>query len=258
MLLNWPIEQVQSVMLVFTRIAGIFLSAPVLNSHRVPAHTKIGLSVLVAIIVVPVVGPPGEAAKEALPFAMLMVKEAVVGLSIGFVAQLIFAAVHMAGEMADMQSGFAFAGMVDPNTGQRTSIIGQFQIMTAWLIFLAVDGHHVLLNGVVDSFQVVPLGMVSVDPAVAQGVLGLGSHVFVIALQIGAPIIGAVLLGDLAIGLLSRTVPQMNLLVLGFPIKMTLGLVMLVLALPLSLALERNLVYFVKDAIEQILSLSVH
>jgi len=255
-ILNWPVGQIENLVLIFTRVIGIFLAAPVLNSSRVPPHTKIGLSLLVAVIMTPVVGMTGPLATEPLPFASLVLKEAVVGISIGFVAHMIFAAVQMAGEMADMQSGFAFAGLIDPNSGQHTSIIGQFQIMMAWLIFLGVDGHHVLFNGLAESFRIMPLGSISVDASVVKGVMALGSRIFVIALQIGAPIMGAVLLGDIALGMLARTVPQMNILVLGFPVKMLLGIIILVLALPLSLALERNLVYLTKGAITHLFSLA--
>jgi flagellar biosynthetic protein FliR len=255
-ILNLPIEEIQNLLLIFTRVTGIFLTAPVLNSARVPLHMKIGLSVTVAMILGPIVKMTAAIPIQTLPFAALVLKEAVVGLSIGFVANLVFTAVQMAGELADMQSGFAFAGMVDPNTGQRTSIIGQFQIMMAWLIFLGVDGHHVLLSGLTDSFRVMPPGSISVNAEVVSGIMGLTSRIFVIALQIGAPIMGAVLLGDLAIGLLSRTVPQMNIFVIGFPVKMLLGLVVLLLALPVSLVLERNLVYLMKGAVSHMLSLA--
>ncbi|NIM06507.1 MAG: flagellar type III secretion system protein FliR, partial [Armatimonadetes bacterium] len=157
-ILNWEIEQLQSVMLIFTRMTAIFLTAPVLNTRRVPLHTKIGLSLMVALILGPIIQMTSAMPKETLPFAALVFKEAVVGLSIGFIANMIFAAVQMAGEIADMQSGFAFARLVDPHTGQRISVIGQFQIMMASLIFLGVDGHHILFSGLLDSYRVMPLG----------------------------------------------------------------------------------------------------
>lgn len=257
-LLNWQMEQLESLVLIFTRITGIFLAAPVLSSARIPPQVKVGLSLLVALVLCPVVGAPAALATETITFVLLVLKEAIVGLTFGFVANLVFASVQMAGEIADMQAGYAFAGMIDPTTGQHTSIIGQFQIMMAWLVFLAVDGHHILLSGIADSFTVVPLGALTFNAGVVGGIMSLSSRVFVIALQIGAPILGAVLLGDLALGLLSRTVPQLNLLVLGFPVKMLLGLIMLVIALPLSLVLERNLVYLMKGAVTQLLSLAAH
>jgi len=256
---NLPIQAVEGMLLVFSRVAGIFLSAPVLNSNRVPPQVKVGFAFLMAMVLYPIVGRDAAALPgDILPYGALVLKEAAVGISIGFVANLLFSAVQMAGELADLQTGFAFASLVDPFSGDRTSIVGQFQMMFAGLVFLGVDGHHVLLNGVADSFRLLPLGNIAVDAHVADGVMSICSRTLVIALQIGAPVIGAVLLGDIALGLLARTVPQLNILVLGFPIKMLLGLIILLLALPLSLAVERNLVVLIKHAITYMMSFAVH
>lgn len=251
-----PLAQLESLVLIFIRVMGVFLSAPILSSPRIAAPIKLGLALLLAIILQPIVATSTVLPTEVLPYFLLVFKESLIGVTIGFVANMVFMAVQMAGELADIQAGYSFAAVVDPASGINSSIIGQFQVMMAWMVFLAVDGHHILLNGLVDSFHVLPLGSIVFNPAIVHNVLGLSSQIFVIALQIGAPVIGAVLLGDLALGLLSRTVPQMNLLVMGFPVKMALSLIILAAALPLSLALERNLVYLMKGAVTHVLALA--
>lgn len=252
---NLPLTTALGALLIFIRVVGIFISAPVLSSARIPPHTKVGLAILIALVLQPVVGlTPLTLPGNVLSYLALVVKEAVVGVSIGFVANMVFSAVQMAGEIADLQTGYAFAGLVDPYTGERTSMVGQFQVMMAWLVFLAVNGHHLLLKAVADSFQVLPLGSISVNEKIINGVMSLSSHIFLIALQIGAPIIGAVLLADLALGLLARTVPQLNILVIGFPIKMVMGLIVLMLALPLTIALQQNLVHVMKDGMAYVMS----
>ena len=141
------------------------------------------------------------------------------GLGIGFVANLIFAAVAMAGEMADLQTGLALAALVDPSSEERTAIIGQFQLLMAWLVFFLCNGHQVLLRGLAQSLVILPLGEAALPPGPPVGPLALISRTFVVALQIGAPVLGSVLVTDIALGLLARSVPQMNLLVIGLPIE---------------------------------------
>lgn len=246
--------EAERLLLILGRVAGIFMSAPVLSSTRIPVQMKVGLAVMVALILRPVVGGLETGLPGAvLPFAALAVRETLIGVTIGFIASLIFSAVQMAGELGDMQAGFAFAGMLDPRTGERTSVIGQVHMLMAWLIFLGVNGHHVLLNGVAESFRAMPLGAAAAKAGLVDGLMVLASRVFAVALQIGAPVVGAVLLADLALGMLSRTVPQMNVFVVGFPIKMVLGLTVLMLALPLTCVLERNLVYLMREGISHLL-----
>jgi flagellar biosynthetic protein FliR len=157
------------------------------------------------------------------------------------VANLLFAAVSIAGEMADLQSGLAFASLVDPANEERTAIIGQIQMMIAWLVFLAVNGHHVLLRGMSQSFTLLPLGAAALPPSPA-GMLSLVSRTFVTAIQIGAPVLGSVLVADIALGLLSRAMPQANLLAVGFPIKMLAAFAIITLSLPVLVSADRNLI----------------
>lgn len=241
-LLALPVAQIQALLLVFSRVAGIFTAAPVLGSERVPIPIRAGLAFLIALVLAPVtpVGPeaiPGE----TLAFAAVAAKEMAAGMVIGFVSNLVFLVIQMAGAVADLQAGFGFAGMLDPTYGGKTSIIGQFHNMLALLIFVSLNGHHLLIAGVVDSFQALPLGAVAIEPTITVGVVGLASKMFLIVVKIAAPVIFAVLLADIAMGMVARTVPQMNLLVLGFPVKMSLALVTVFVGLPLFYAATASL-----------------
>jgi len=234
-------DRLELALLVFCRVVGVIATGPVFQSQRVPWTVKAGFSVLLAVLLVPLAGAV-PVLRELPSFALAAGREVLVGVSLGFVANLLFAAVNMAGEMADLQSGFAFAALVDPSSEERTSIISQFQMITAWLIFLVSNGHHVLLAGLARSLALVPVGTAALAAGMPTGVLGLASGMFVAALQIGAPVIGSVLVADLALGMLARTVPQMNLLVIGFPVKMVFAFVILMLSLPCLLAAERSLI----------------
>lgn len=227
-------------LLVLARTAGVFVSAPVLGNAHVPVPTRIALAACLALIFTPLVaadrtGAFGglSAASPGLPeLAASMVKEAVVGVMIGFAGMLLFMVVQCAADMINLQMGLGFGSLVDPTMNQQTSVVGQFHYLAATLLFLATNAHHLLLRGLADSFNALPLGQLSLGPEAGQAVLGVFARLFVAGIKIGGPIVGVILLTDVALGILSRTMPQLNVLVVGFPAKILVGLVAVVVALP--------------------------
>ncbi len=226
-------------LLLFCRVGGTMIAAPLIGSTRIPARLKAGLALAISLVLAPVAGdsapPPG-----AIALALAAGSEILLGLAMGFGASLIFAAVQMAGEMADMQSAFGFAGIVSPQTGERNSVIGQLQVSVAWLIFLAANGHHVVLRGIGGSLAAVPLGSPPgfAAPALTHALAGL----LATSISIAAPVIGAVILTDFGLGMLTRAAPQMNLLAIGFPIKLAVGLGAALLSLPLLISAQHGLI----------------
>lgn len=253
-LLSLPIDQAGALLLAFARVAGIFAAAPILSDQRVPLALKAGCSFLIALVVLPVI-PISSVPTHLLGFAFAAAKELVVGAALGFISGLVLVVVQMAGQLADFQAGFGFAGLVDPTFDYPPSIIGRFQYMLAWLVFLGLNGHHYLLGGVADSFRALPLAVCSVNPAVGEGVFELAARLFVITMKIAAPVIGAVFLADIAIGMVARTVPQMNILVLGFPVKMFLALLTVGISVPVMLPVVQRLVAFMGSALGQFMTL---
>jgi flagellar biosynthesis protein FliR len=228
--------------LAFVRTAGIFTLVPIFGSNQIPVHVRVAIAVGIAIIFVPLCAPPGMAAPavDILPMAMLIVKEALVGLVIGFVTSLVFAAIQAAGDLVDMQSGFSFASMFDPVYGAQTAIAGRVHHMLAGLLFFVTNAHHILISGLADSFRVIPIAQVSLNPLVAGGVLDLFTVFFAVALRIAAPVLAAVFLADVALAIVARCVPQMNVLMVGLPLKLGVGRVSMVVALPVAVALTGN------------------
>lgn len=251
-MLTISFDQLQIVrfLLLVCRVAGVMMTAPLIGSERVPARMKAGLAVLVSVVLAPVAGRTPEY-EDPAGIGLAAVGELMVGLAIGFGAKLIFAAVNMAGELADLQSGFGFAGVVSPQTGEHVSVIGQLQMSVAWLVFLAANGHHMVLMGLGASLAAIPLGAGSGDCALVltQAVGGL----IAAALRMAAPVVGAVMLSDLALGLLTRAAPQMNLLAIGFPIKLAVGLWATLLSLPLLAGAERGLLSTMETIIRGVL-----
>jgi len=244
-------------MLVFARVAGIFASAPILSDQRVPLMLKAGCSFLIAVVLLPVLAVPAVPT-ALLPFAFAAAKELAVGAALGFIAGMVLAVVQTAGDLADFQAGFGFAGLVDPTFDYPPSIIGRLQYLLAWLVFLGLNGHHYLLTGVADSFRTLPLATFSVNPAVGEGVFVLAARLFVITVKIAAPVMGAVFLADIAIGMVARTVPQMNILVVGFPVKMFLALLTVAISIPVFLPVVQGLVGSMRDAMGQFVTLLAH
>lgn len=229
-------------MLIFVRVLGLFTAAPIFGHVRVPAQVKIGMAVVISLMLVPLVPAPAPVVgSDILLFISAVVKEAAVGLILGFVAMLAFVAIQLAGEAADMQVGFGLASMADPLLGTHTSLIGQFQFTVATLLFLVLNGHHLLVAALVKSFSLLPLGAFAYQPVLTDRILDILVGLFVLGLSIGAPVMLAVFLTDLALGLLGRTVPQMNLLLVGFPVKIAVGLSMLLVSLPFFITVCRGL-----------------
>ncbi len=229
---NITAEQIETFIFVFLRVGAIVVTMPIFGSGSSPARIKAGLSLMIAVLIFPFVelqAPP----PEILPLVLRMVGEVMIGIIIGFAGSLIFAGVQLAGQLAGFQMGFAIVNVFDPVTSAQVSITAQFQYLLAVLVFLAVDGHHIFLSAIAESYRLVfPLDF-HFSGELAQAIVELAKDVFIIAIKVGAPAVTALLMIDIGFGLIARTVPQMNILIVGFPVKIAVGLIGIGLALPL-------------------------
>ncbi|MDO8586199.1 MAG: flagellar biosynthetic protein FliR [Armatimonadota bacterium] len=236
------VAQLEVFMLALARTAGIFTLAPIFGSSQVPVQVRVLVAVSIALVFVPLCASatPAPPAVDLLPMAALMIKEALVGLAVGFVTNLVFAAIQAAGDLIDIQSGFSFAAVLDPVYGSQTAIAGRVHHLLAGLLFFVTNAHHVLLAGLADSFRIIPVAELSLNPAAAGGALNLFAAFFAVALKIAAPVLAAVFLADVALAVISRGAPQMNVLFVGMPLKLGVGLVGMAIALPVMLAGSRD------------------
>lgn len=220
-------------LLVFARITGILTSAPVFGSKVIPVIGRIGLSILLALFVSPMSNiPQGHQPTSLLMLAWWVLLELIYGLSTGFVASLFFHSIQMAGQLIDMQIGFGIVNVFDPQFGQQVPLIGNFKYLMAISVFLALQGHHILIGAIVDNFRMIPLGMpIHLDSA-AGFIVDAVANLFVTALRISLPVLGTVLMTDVALGILARVMPQMNVFVVGITGKLIVGVFMLFLVLP--------------------------
>lgn len=241
-LLNFSLPMVQAAVLIFARVGAILLTAPLFSSGSIPVHVKVGLSFMLAVIVFPLVSVNDTFV--LLPIASLgiaMAGEVLIGVIIGFTARLLFAAVQLAGQLVGFQMGFGIVNVIDPQTSAQVSIIAQFENIITLLTFLALNAHHFFILAIAKSFEVVPLLTFSFTNSLMEALLRLSCDMFVVAAKVAAPIIAILLFTSVALGLLARTVPQMNIFIVGFPLKLAIGLLAVGLTLPLLSAMLRNL-----------------
>ncbi len=242
-------EQVFIFIPVLTRVSGMVLSAPIFGSQNVPNQIKVAVSMVLALIFVPLF--TGQEITDYHPMSMLIVllTELLIGIAIGLIANLFFSAVHIAGQLMDMQMGFIIANVMDPQFQSQVPLIGQFQYILAILVFLSINGHHLLIRTVYQSYEFVPLGVLTNLGAGGLALNQLFSRVFLLSLQVGAPAVGTLFLTNIALGVLARTVPQMNVFMIGFPVKIFVGFIALILMMPLYNLMLSNLFEHIWDGI---------
>jgi len=215
-------------MVILVRTSALVAAMPVLGSPNLPAVVKAAIALILALVLWPVVDLGGlQAPTTLMGFLPLVVGETLIGVILGLSARLLLTSLQIMGQMAGFQMGFAVANVIDPMSGMQISVLGQFVYLVGILVFLAVGGHHMFIRALADSFTLVPPGSFGLSQGLFQQMMGLAANMFYLAVRIGAPIIGALLFTSVIMGILAKTVPQMNILIVGFPLKITVGLVML-------------------------------
>jgi flagellar biosynthesis protein FliR len=230
---GFTISRIVTFLLVLARVGGIFTVAPIFGNVNVAPMVRVAIAACLAFVFLPMANY-NAANLDILAFVLVMGKEVLIGLIMGFLASLMFSAIQMAGSFIDLQVGFGFASIVDPMTKQQNAVIGQLYNLAATLLFLAINGHHMMLRGLADSFTVMPLGAMNMTAQASADMIRLFSIIFISALKISAPVVGAIFLTDVSLGILSRTVPQLNVFVVGLPAKLAVGLMTVIIVLPVA------------------------
>ena len=218
------------------RVAGLVAVAPGLNLQQAPAQVRVALAVALAVVIAPVASGDAAVPDEPLRFMALCLVELVVGLAMGFVAAVVLEALRFGGEVLDLQMGLRAGQLFDPASGTHSGILSTAYYMIALVLFVSVNGHHWLLRGLAASFTIVPVGTASLGGALAELVGDLGTCVLAMGLRIAAPVMAALLLADLALGLVARAVPQINVFLVGIPAKIAVGLAIAAVGAPLLVA----------------------
>lgn len=230
----------QVYLVIFARTTGLFAVAPIFGNRSVPAQLRLLLGFAVALVLFLAGAGGGYQPPEAFGlFLLVLVKALAFGLLMGFMAVLVFAGIQVAGHLIGLQGGFGLANVLDPLSGEQGSILDQLYLIVAILLFLAVNGHHHFLQGLQHSFEAVPIdGYAAPFAPNSEELLTFVARttgaVFEIGLRIAVPVAGALLVTDVVMGLMARAIPQMNVFIVGAPLKLMVAAAGIIVALPVT------------------------
>lgn len=236
----------------FVRLLALFATAPLLSESNITNKVKIGLALLCTLLVSP------HLSVEPTPIfsvagVWLLLKQILIGTALGFTMQLVFAVFRLAGEIIGMQMGLSFATFFDPSSGASTFVLSRFFYVFAMMLFLVFDGHLWLISLLADSFYLIPIDATPVNGEVFFAIARAGSLIFINALMISLPLITFLLIINMAMGFLNRISPQLSVFVIGFPVTLAVGILMLGLMMPLLSPFSEHVFSEFFDLVAQII-----
>ncbi|GFO67291.1 flagellar biosynthetic protein FliR [Geomonas limicola] len=222
--------------LVLARVAGLFAAIPLFGARIVPNRIKAPLIFAMALLLFPIVKPHlATLPSDIISLALLVILESLIGLTLGLLSQFVFAAVEFCGQQVGAQIGLSMATLFDPTTQNNVPTMAMFQGALATLIFLSLGVHHFFIRGIVESYQVIPVGAWHTSPELLKFLVDASTGVFVIALKLAAPVAVALLATSVALGIVARSFPAMNVFMVSMPLNIGIGFVILGISLPVFL-----------------------
>jgi flagellar biosynthetic protein FliR len=214
------------------RISALLLAMPLFSSRQIPARFRLFLMILITLLVAPTLPPQPQVDVLSHAGFIILLQQVLIGVLMGFILQMVFGALVFGGQVIAYSMGLGFASMVDPANGVQVPVVAQFYLILATLLFLIFNGHLLAIELIVDSFKTMP---VAVDGIARNGLLDVvawGSRLFTGGLLIALPIVGAMLMANMGMGVVMRAAPQLNIFSIGFPITMLLGFALIWVTLP--------------------------
>lgn len=235
--------QIIMLALILIRVSTFLMVFPLVEGGNIPNSAKILLSLIISIILFGVVSKvPISDALITENLVLMIIREILIGVTIGFIAKLLFAIISSAADIITMSIGLSSDQMFNPALGRRSSSIERYHLLIGALIFLVLNGHHYFLEGLFMSFDLVPLTSLSLNLEVYQNLGFVGQALLEMGVKIAAPVLGTIFLSNMALGIIGRTVPQINVLITSWPINIMLGFIVLIVTLPLLIVgLEETL-----------------
>ena len=227
-------NQVAGFLLVLGRIAPLFMLAPLFSSRALPGRVKGLCAVALTVGIAPLATKGVHVPLDVMAFVELMLKEILVGLAFAFALAALFAAVAVAGSFLDTLIGFSYGALVDPVTGNQSAVLTQAYILVGLMVLIAIGGDQLMVKGLARSYDLVPLLESPSLPALVGGVQDAFAQVFLSALELCAPVVLAIVITDAGFGIVSKVVPQLNVFAVGFPAKVTVGILVIGVSLPFT------------------------
>jgi flagellar biosynthesis protein FliR len=240
-LFPWPWREVEVFLLILVRVGMVLFLFPFFNSRMIPLPCKAGLCMLLTVLFFPVVDMRGaQLPPSAAGVFRLLVAEFVAGVILGLMVQTFFEAVRMMGQMVGFQTGFAITNILDPQSGIQVSILSNMAYLVTLVLFLALDGHHLFLRALRESYEILPVGALDLKAEPFVKLTEKFGDMFVLAIKMGAPAIVGLLFLKAALGLVTKAIPQMNVMIVAFPLQIVFGLFLFGISLRMVLLLTEK------------------
>jgi flagellar biosynthetic protein FliR len=225
-ILSIPYREFKAFFLVLIRVSVIFQMLPFFNARVIPTLAKAGLAFVITIILFPVINTKMvQFPSTIIGMSQLILTEFIIGIILGLMVLVFFEGVRMMGQMVGFQTGFAITNIIDPQSGAQISILANLAYLVAMIFFLLLNGHYILLRAVRESFDIIQVGSLGLNFKMFNKLIPIYGDMFSIAVKIGAPAIAALLFTNLAFGLIVKFIPQMNIMIVAFPVQITIGLI---------------------------------
>jgi flagellar biosynthesis protein FliR len=243
--------------LMFARIASLIAVAPVFGHQSIPSQVKVALAVFLAFVLFPMqASMTFKVDIKIIGIVVLVLQEIIVGLFIGFATGLIFEGVRFAGELIGFDMGFSIASVYDPETNATMPVISEVLYTFVAMLFLSLNGHHFVLQALQLSYKAVPIGGLTLSAVASEKLVSMTGLIFVVAVKFAAPAMVAMFLTNIALGILTRVIPQMNIFGVAFPIKIGVGMIVLMTSIPiLVFVFKKLLVLFETNVIDLVKAL---
>ena len=231
--LGFSIQDIYKTLLIMFRTGALFMTVPIFGHISIPRILRVWLILILSFLIFPSavvseIRPPAT----TFHLAVVILTEFAIGFAIGFAVIILFAAIQFAGHMIGLQMGLAVASVMDPMSAERISIIGEFYYLFSLLVFLLINGHHFVIEALVRSFELIPVGGGMFEGGLGEYILDLTGNLFIVAVKLAAPVIITLFIVNVVFGIVARTVPQMNVFIVGFPLALGIGLIMIRFSLP--------------------------
>ncbi|OGO78429.1 MAG: flagellar biosynthetic protein FliR [Clostridiales bacterium GWB2_37_7] len=222
--------------LILVRMSSLFIITPVFGTKNVPSYLKITFAFFCSVILITLMKDVNVEFTNIYAYAALVAKELAVGLVLGYTSYLVFSALYFAGQIIDTQIGFGLVNVLDPLQDTQVPLTGNFMYIITILFFMLINGHYILLTALFKSYNVIPINSFVFNDVLFYNILNIFFETFAIGFKISIPVLAAALLAEIALGILAKTVPQMNVFVIGMPLKVGVGLLTLLAMMPMFIS----------------------
>lgn len=241
---------------IFIRVTAVFVTAPLFSNKAFPAMAKIALSLIISYLLFTFINKDAIQLEITLSFIFTnVIKEILTGVILGFSVSLVFFAISFAGTIIGFDIGMAMAQVFNPSEETNNNVLGEYLYILALLVLILINGHHYIIRAISYSFTVVPIGVFTLNGDVFDFIIKMGASVFILAVKIASPILVSFFLVHLAEGIMARVIPQMQVFFVTYPLKIGLGILMLMSTIPLYVYLIKNLLYSYEEKLYQLIQI---